>query len=511
MTSLTEATPSVTAREQVPLPFWINGARATSHSQRFGTVSNPSTGQIERMVPMADAVDVDHAVRAASAAWPDWRGMTPLRRARILTRFRELLEANQKKIAALISAEHGKVFLDAMGSVQRGIEVVEFACGAPHLLKGAFSEDVGRDVDAYSIAQPVGVCVGITPFNFPAMVPLWMFPVALVCGNTFVLKPSEKDPSPAILMAELLKEAGLPDGVFNVVHGDKEAVHALITHPDVAAVSFVGSTPIAKEIYTTASAAGKRVQALGGAKNHAVVLPDADFEFAADAITGAAFGSAGERCMAISAVVAVGGAGDPFVSLLERKARALRVGPSLAEDVDMGPLVTAEHRAKVVNYITRGVAQGARLLVDGRELVVAGHESGFFLGPCLFDHVTPEMVVYTDEIFGPVLIVVRVPTLEAAIELINRNPYGNGTALFTRSGGAARLFEQQVEVGMVGINVPIPVPMAFYSFGGWKQSLFGDLHVHGTDGVRFYTRVKAVTRRWTGTVSAASFHMPQLG
>jgi len=490
---------------------WTDGGPAAPHSSRRGDVMNPSTGAVIRKVAMADAVDVDRAVESAARALPGWRATTPLRRARILTRFRELLETHRHELGALISEEHGKVFLDAVGSVQRGIEVVEFACGAPHLLKGAFSESVGQEVDAYSLTQPVGVCVGITPFNFPVMVPLWMFPVALACGNTFVLKPSEKDPSPSIRMAELLKEAGLPDGVFNVVHGDKEAVDALLQHPKVDAISFVGSTPIARYIYSTAAAAGKRVQALGGAKNHAVVLPDADVELAADAIIGAAYGSAGERCMAISAVVAVGAAADPIVDALARKATALTVGPSRAEKVDMGPVVTGEHRRKILRYIDEGVAQGAGLVVDGRGITVPGHEQGFFLGPTLFDRVTPQMSIYQDEIFGPVLVVVRADSLDEALALINANPYGNGTALFTRSGAAARRFEQEVQVGMVGINVPIPVPMAFFSFGGWKQSLFGDLHVHGTEGIKFYTRTKAITRRWTADALAQPFHMPQLG
>jgi malonate-semialdehyde dehydrogenase (acetylating) / methylmalonate-semialdehyde dehydrogenase len=422
------------------------------------------------------------------------------------------MERDQKALATVISEEHGKVFLDAMGEIQRGIEVVEFAAGAPHLLKGSHSESVGRGVDAYSRREPVGVCAGITPFNFPAMVPMWMFPVALVCGNTFILKPSEKDPSASIAMAELLKEAGLPEGVFNVVHGDKEAVDAILNHPGIHAVSFVGSTPIAKYIYSTAAAKGKRVQALGGAKNHAVVLPDADLEFAADALIGAAYGSAGERCMAISAVVAVGEAGDRLVSTLAEKTKTLRIGPGTSENMDMGPLVTCAHRDKVQGYIDTGVSEGARLVVDGRGLKIPGCEAGFFLGPTLFDHVKPEMTIYKDEIFGPVLVVLRVNTLDEAIELVNKNPYGNGTALFTNSGGAARRFEEQIEVGMVGINVPIPVPMAFYSFGGWKQSLFGDLHVHGTEGIAFYTRTKAITSRWLkGDVVSSAFIMPTLG
>ena len=493
------------------VPFWIDGRPSPAHSTRLGSVSNPSTGAVIRQVPLADTVDVDTAVQSSRRALPGWQATPPLRRARILARFRELLEANQKAIAALISEEHGKVFLDAMGSVQRGIEVVEFAQGAPHLLKGAFSESVGRDVDAYSILQPVGVCAGITPFNFPAMVPLWMLPVALACGNTFILKPSEKDPSPSILMAELAKQAGLPDGVLNVVHGDKDAVEALLAHPGVDAISFVGSTPIAKHIYTTAAAAGKRVQALGGAKNHAVVMPDADLAFATDAIMGAAYGSAGARCMAISAVVAVGDAGDRLVAALAEKARTLKVGPSMADGSEMGPVVTAEHRARIVGYIDAGVAAGAALVVDGRGLSIAGHEQGFFVGPTLFDRVSTDMTIYTDEIFGPVLVVLRAASLDEAIAIVNANPYGNGTAIFTRSGAAARAFEHEVQVGMVGINVPIPVPMAFFSFGGWKASLFGDLHVHGTEGVKFYTRTKAVTRRWTeDPIVGGGFHMPTM-
>lgn len=504
------AHPRVAAASAAAVPYWIDGRRVAPHSARVGRVMNPSTGDVLRTVPLADAADVDTAVRSARAAFPAWRATTPLRRARIISRFRELLDAHQQELATLISEEHGKVLLDAMGSVQRGIEVVEFAAGAPHLLKGSFSESVGRDVDAYSLQQPVGVCVGITPFNFPAMVPLWMLPVALVCGNTFVLKPSEKDPSASIRMAELLKEAGLPDGVFNVVHGDKETVDALLAHSDVDAVSFVGSTPIAKYIYATAAARGKRVQALGGAKNHAVVLPDADLAFAADAVVGAAYGSAGERCMAISAVVAVGEAGDALVSQIAERARTLKVGPSLEHGIDMGPVVTAEHRARIVGYIDLGVAQGASLVLDGRGITVAGYERGFFVGPTLFDRVTPAMTIYRDEIFGPVLVVVRAESLDEAIALVNDNPYGNGTALFTRSGAAARQFEQDVQVGMVGINVPIPVPMAFYAFGGWKQSLFGDLHLHGLEGIKFYTRTKAVTRRWTAD-PAVSPHLPTLG
>ena len=510
MSSATSArAPAAASHPSVPL--WINGAKTAPHGTRYGDVTDAATGRVVRRVPFADAQDVDAAVQGALAAFPGWRATTPLRRARILARFRELMELHQKDMARIISEEHGKVFLDAMGSIQRGIEVVEFAIGAPHLLKGEHAESVGRGVDAHSRLQPLGVCAGITPFNFPAMVPMWMFPIALVCGNTFVLKPSEKDPSASVMMAELLKEAGLPDGVFNVVHGDKVAVDALLHHPDIKAISFVGSTPIAKYIYSTAAANGKRVQALGGAKNHAVVLPDADLEFTADALVGAAYGSAGERCMAISAVVAVGDAGDALVAKLKEKARQLKVGPGTAEGMDMGPLVTGAHRDKVKGYVDAGVAEGAQLVVDGRGLQIAGYENGFFLGPTLFDRVKPEMSIYRDEIFGPVLVVLRVDTFADAIDLVNRSPYGNGTALFTTSGGAARRFEEEVEIGMVGINVPIPVPMAFFSFGGWKQSLFGDLHMHGIEGVQFYTRTKAVTSRWPNDdVTPAGFIMPTM-
>jgi malonate-semialdehyde dehydrogenase (acetylating)/methylmalonate-semialdehyde dehydrogenase len=511
-TSTGAAAPAAATTAATIIPLWIHGARTTAESGRLGDVMNASTGQLARRVQYAGASDVDRAVKAAAAAFPQWRDTPSLRRARVLSRFRELMERNQKAIAAVISEEHGKVFLDAMGSVQRGIEVIEFVVGAPHLLKGDFSDSVGGGVDAHSRLEPLGVCAGITPFNFPAMVPLWMFPVALACGNTFILKPSEKNPSASMMMAELLKEAGLPDGVFNVVHGDKPAVDAILQHPLIQAVSFVGSTPVAKYIYSTAAAAGKRVQALGGAKNHAVVLPDADLDGAADALIGAAYGSAGERCMAISAVVAVGEIADPLVETLAAKARALKVAASGEAGAEMGPLVTAAHRDRVRGYIDAGEAQGARLVLDGRGLKVAGHDDGFFLGPTLFDQVTPTMTIYTDEIFGPVLVVVRVKTLDEALDLVNKNPYGNGTAIFTRSGAAARRFEHEVQVGMVGINVPIPVPMAFYSFGGWKQSLFGDLHMHGMEGVKFYTRTKAVTTRWPKPPAGASgFVMPTLG
>jgi malonate-semialdehyde dehydrogenase (acetylating)/methylmalonate-semialdehyde dehydrogenase len=485
------------------VPAWING-KALVPSGRFGEVYNPATGQVTKKVVFSDANLVDAAVKAATAAFPEWRDTPAPRRARVMQKFLDLLNKNQKTLAAIVSEEHGKTLPDAMGSVQRGIEVVEFACGIPHLLKGEYSENVGTQVDTHTIRQPVGVCAGITPFNFPVMVPMWMFPMAIACGNSFILKPSEKVPSASVRMAELLKEAGLPDGVLNVVHGDKIAVDSLLLHEGVKAVSFVGSTPIAKYIYETCAKTGKRVQALGGAKNHAVVLPDADLEFAADALIGAAYGSAGERCMAISAVVAVGGAADPLVRLLEKKAKAIRLG------VDMGPLVTGQHREKVASYIEKGVKEGAKLVVDARAQQVP--KEGFYLGTSLFDHATPQMEIYKNEIFGPVLIVLRVSSMEEAIALVNRNPYANGTAIFTESGGAARRFAAEIQVGMVGINVPIPVPVAFYSFGGWKSSLFGDLHVHGTEAVKFYTRTKAVTTRWPHQdTPAPGFSMPTLG
>jgi malonate-semialdehyde dehydrogenase (acetylating)/methylmalonate-semialdehyde dehydrogenase len=478
------------------VPLWINGKREPATSGRQGDVFNPATGEVVRKVALAGADDVNRAVAAAKAAFPGWRATTPLRRGRILTRFRELMENHRDELVQLASEEHGKTLADAAGSVQRGIEVIEFAAGAPHLLKGEHAEDVGRGVDCHSLLQPVGVCAGITPFNFPVMVPLWMFPVAIACGNTFVLKPSEKVPSCSLRMAELFQEAGLPDGVLNVVPGDKEAVDALLHHPQVGAISFVGSTPVAKYIYETAARNGKRVQALGGAKNHAVVLPDADLEFAADALIGSAYGSAGERCMAISTVVAVDEAGDALVAKLKEKAAALKVGAGDRAGIDMGPVISAAHRDRIAALIDGGVKQGAQLVLDGRGITVAGGERGFFVGPTLFDRVTPEMDIYREEIFGPVLIVLRAANLDEAIALVNRNPYGNGTAIFTRAGSAARRFENEIEVGMVGINVPIPVPMAFFSFGGWKASLFGDLHMHGMEGVWFYTRTKTVTSRW---------------
>lgn len=495
------------------LKFWINGVATASHSMRYADIFNPATGAVIRRAPLANQTDVDAAVAAAHAALPAWRATTPLRRARILTRFRELMETHRDELAYLASEEHGKTLADAAGSVQRGIEVIEFASGAPHLLKGEQAQDVGRGVDCHSLLQAVGVCVGITPFNFPVMVPLWMFPVALACGNTFVLKPSEKVPSCSLKMAALLQEAGLPDGVFNVITGDKEAVDALLLHPDVAAVSFVGSTAVARHVYETATAQGKRVQALGGAKNHALVMPDADMEFTAEALTGAAFGSAGERCMAISTVVAVGAAGDALLPLLRAKAAALKIGAGQAQGSDMGPVISASHRQRILSLIDSGVAQGAKLILDGRKGNATQHPKGFFLGPSLFDQVRVEMAIYREEIFGPVLIVLRAENFDDALKLINANPYGNGTAIFTRSGHYARRFENEVEVGMVGINVPIPVPMAFFSFGGWKASLFGDLHMHGMEGVYFYTRTKVVTSRWPAPseTSAATLAMPTLG
>ncbi|MHB8728004.1 MAG: CoA-acylating methylmalonate-semialdehyde dehydrogenase [Sulfuricaulis sp.] len=478
------------------LPLWIDGKARASTGARTADIFNPATGKPIRRTPLANRQDVEQAVAAARAAFPGWRETTPLRRARILMHFRELMQAHRDELIHLTSEEHGKTREDAAGSLQRGIEVIEFATGVPHLLKGEQAEDVGRGVDCHSLLQPVGVCAGITPFNFPVMVPLWMFPVAIACGNTFILKPSEKVPSASLRMAELLRDAGLPDGVFNVIPGDKEAVDALLAHPEVRAISFVGSTPVARYIYETAARHGKRVQALGGAKNHAVVMSDADLDYAADALTGAAYGSAGERCMAISTVVAVGAAGDPLVEKLRTRAARLKIGAGEQPGVDMGPLITAAHRDKVRQYIDSGEQQGAQLVLDGRGLKLPGNEQGFYLGPTLFDHVRSDMTIYKEEIFGPVLIVLRVDTLEAAIQLVNANPYGNGTAVFTRSGAHARRFARDIEVGMVGINVPIPVPVAYFSFGGWKASLFGDLHMHGMEGVHFYTRSKVVTSRW---------------
>jgi len=491
---------------------FINGAMVDGSSGRHGEVFDPATGQVQARVALASPDEVAQAVDAAQAAFPAWAATTPLNRARVLFKFKALLETHADEIAACITSEHGKVLADARGELTRGLEVVEFACGAPHLLKGEHSMNVGRDVDSYTEYSPLGVVAGITPFNFPCMVPMWMFPVALACGNTFILKPSERDPGTPMILARLLKEAGLPDGVFNVVHGDKASVDALIDDERVQALSFVGSTPIAEYIYARGSAKGKRVQALGGAKNHMVVLPDADLDQAADALLGAAYGSAGERCMAISVAVCVGDAtADALVQRLKPRVEALRIGPGKQGEPDMGPLVTAAHRDKVRAYVDTGVAEGARLVVDGRGLAVAGHEAGFFLGGCLFDQVTPAMTIHREEIFGPVLCVMRVPDLAEALALVNAHQYGNGTAVFTRDGDAAREFAHRVQAGMVGINVPIPVPMAFHSFGGWKRSLFGPLHMHGPDGVRFYTRLKTITARWpTGVRAQAEFTMPTM-
>ncbi|MGH2825439.1 MAG: CoA-acylating methylmalonate-semialdehyde dehydrogenase [Actinomycetota bacterium] len=482
------------------IPHFIDGKPVAESPERTGEVFNPATGEVAGQVAFADSEMVDRAVASAHEAFAGWRRSSLAQRTQVLFAYRELLLARRDEIAAVITAEHGKTLDDAAGEVNRGLEVVEYVCGIPQLLKGAYSEQVSRGVDTYTINQPVGVCAGITPFNFPAMVPLWMVPVAVACGNAFVLKPSEKDPSAANLLAEWFCEAGLPDGVFNVVHGDRDAVNALLTHADVASVSSVGSTPVARYIYETAAASGKRVQALGGAKNHMVVLPDADLDAAADAAISAGYGSAGERCMAISVVVTVGDAAGEFVESLRSRTHELKVGAGDEESSQMGPLVTGEHRSKVASYLDAGVKEGAELVVDGRAHEVPSH--GFYLGPSLFDRVTPEMSIYRDEIFGPVLLVARVDTLPEAVELINSNPHANGTAVFTRDGGAARRFQNEIEVGMVGVNVPIPVPVAFHSFGGWKNSLYGDLHVYGEDGIRFFTRTKVVTSRWPDAPSA---------
>lgn len=482
---------ATTAAQQIK--HWVSGTQWNGQATRQSQVFNPATGEVTGLVSLASAADTGYVVQTAKEAYREWRTVPLGRRARIMFAFRELLVENQRKLAELITSEHGKVLSDAQGEVARGIEVVEFACGIPHLLKGEYSEAVSSDVDSHSVRQPLGVVAGITPFNFPAMVPMWMYPVAIACGNCFILKPSEKVPSAANFMAELLHEAGLPPGVFSVLHGDKEAVDTLLTHKDVASISFVGSTPIAKYVYETACASGKRVQALGGAKNHMIVLPDADLDAAADAAIGAAYGSAGERCMSISALVAVDPIGDELIAKIRERAEAIRTAPGTEDSADMGPLVTEQHRDRVASYLDRGEKEGASLVLDGRSLCEG---PGFFLGPCLFDHVGPEMSIYRDEIFGPVLSVLRVPSYDEALRLVNENPYGNGVALFTRDGGAARRFEFEVEAGMVGINIPIPVPMAYYSFGGWGDSLFGDMHVHGMEGVRFYTRLKTVSTRF---------------
>ncbi|MDO9092262.1 MAG: CoA-acylating methylmalonate-semialdehyde dehydrogenase [Rubrivivax sp.] len=491
------------------IPHWIAGARHPGSSGRQQTVWNPSTGQPARQVLLASAADVNAAVAAAVAAQPAWGDLPPLRRARVLNSFLALLNQHKDTLAAMITAEHGKVFTDAQGEVSRGIDIVEFACGIPQLLKGDYTDQVSTGIDNWTLRQPLGVVAGITPFNFPCMVPCWMFPVALACGNAFILKPSERDPSPSILMAELLRQAGLPDGVFSVIQGDKVAVDALLTHPDVKALSFVGSTPIAQYIYETGAHHGKRVQALGGAKNHMVVMPDANIEQAVDALIGSAYGSAGERCMAISVAVLVGDVADKIVPLLAARAKTLKVKNGMELDAEMGPIVTQEARDRIEKYVGVGVEEGAQLVVDGRGHKVSGFEGGFFTGGTLFDHVSPAMRIYKEEIFGPVLACVRVPDMAAALKLINEHEFGNGVACFTSDGGVAREFARRVQVGMVGINVPIPVPMAWHGFGGWKKSLFGDMHAYGEEGVRFYTKQKSVMQRWPDSIGkGAEFVMP---
>ncbi|MBU3055408.1 CoA-acylating methylmalonate-semialdehyde dehydrogenase [Pseudomonas indica] len=495
------------------IPHLIHGERIPG-SGRHADVYNPSTGQAIHQVALADCATVQQAIDSAKSAFPAWRNTPPAKRAQVMFRFKQLLEQNEAQIARLISEEHGKTLEDAAGELKRGIENVEYACGVPELLKGEYNRNVGPNIDAWSDFQPLGIVAGITPFNFPAMVPLWMYPLAIACGNCFILKPSERDPSSTLLIAELLHQAGLPTGVLNVVHGDKEAVDALIEAPEVKALSFVGSTPIAEYIYAEGAKRGKRVQALGGAKNHAVLMPDADLDNAVSALMGAAYGSCGERCMAISVAVCVGDQiADALVDKIVPQIQALKVGAGTCNGLDMGPLVTAAARDKVVGYIDDGVAAGAKLVVDGRGYRVAGHEDGYFVGGTLFDRVTPDMRIYQEEIFGPVLCIVRVDSLEQAMQLINDHEYGNGTCLFTRDGEAARLFCDEIEVGMVGINVPLPVPVAYHSFGGWKRSLFGDLHAYGPDGVRFYTRRKAITQRWPQRASheAAQFAFPSNG
>ncbi|SHN19062.1 methylmalonate-semialdehyde dehydrogenase [acylating] [Duganella sacchari] len=493
------------------ITHYINGVTVDTQSGRHADVFNPALGEPVARVALGTAEEVDAAVRAAEQAFPSWSATPPLTRARVLFKYLQLCQQHTDEFAAMVTREHGKTFADAQGEVARGIEMVEFAVGIPQMLKGEFTDQISRGIDAWSMRQALGVVAGITPFNFPVMVPMWMFPVAIACGNTFVLKPSERDPSASLLHARLLKEAGLPDGVFNVVQGDKVTVDALLDHPVVQAISFVGSTPIAEYIYSRGCASGKRVQALGGAKNHMVVMPDADMDMTVDALMGAAFGSAGERCMAISVVVAVGDAGDKIVDALAKRTAALKVRDGMAADAEMGPVVTSAAKQRIERLIGEGVEQGAKLVVDGRNHKVPGRDHGFFIGGTLFDHVTPDMSIYKEEIFGPVLCMLRSPDVGSAVELINRNEYGNGVAIYTRDGGAAREFVRQIQVGMVGVNVPLPVPMAFNSFGGWKRSLFGDHHAYGPEGVRFYTRHKAVMQRWPNTASAgAEFAFPQM-
>ena len=493
------------------LYHWINGEKVHQSGGRSGDVYNPATGEVASQVPLAGNSEIAAAISAASSALSAWSSTPPIQRARVMFRFKALIEKNMDDIAMLVSSEHGKTLEDARGSITRGLEVVEFACGIPHLLKGEFTEQVGTKVDSYSLRQPVGVCAGITPFNFPAMIPLWMFPLAVACGNTFILKPSERDPSCPLLLAELLKEAGAPDGVLNVVNGDKDAVTALLIAPGVDAIRFVGSAPIAKHVYAVAAANGKRVQALGGAKNHMAVMPDADLDQAADALMGAAYGSAGERCMAVSVAVAVGDSADPLLERLEPRVRNLKIGPYTDSEAEMGPVITKDALHRITNLVDEGVSEGAELIVDGRDLNLQGYEGGFFLGGCLFDKVSPEMSIYREEIFGPVLSVVRAPDYEAALRLVRENPYGNGAAIFTRDGDAARDFSMRANIGMIGINVPIPVPVAYHSFGGWKSSMFGSSNAHGMDGVRFYTKIKTVTARWpSGIREGVDFSIPTL-
>jgi malonate-semialdehyde dehydrogenase (acetylating) / methylmalonate-semialdehyde dehydrogenase len=494
MTEVAEAPAAAERGEIKRISHWIGGKLVAGESGRSGPVYNPARGEQTGEVDFANPQEVDRAVQAAKEAFPSWRAVSLSRRQELMFRIRQLVRDRHEEVAKILTAEHGKVLSDAKGEVQRGLEVIEYCCGIPELLKGDYSEQASTGIDVYSIRQPLGVAAGITPFNFPAMVPMWMWAPAIACGNTFVLKPSEKDPSASLYVAELLKEAGLPDGVFNVVHGDKVAVDAILEHPDIASVSFVGSTPIARYIYESGTKRGKRVQALGGAKNHMIVLPDADIDMAADAAVSAAYGSAGERCMAISHVVAVGDAGDTIVEAIRERLPKIKVGDGMDPESEMGPLVTREHREKVASYLDSGPAQGATLVADGRKTAPEGN--GFFLGVSLLDNVTPEMDAYKDEIFGPVLGVTRVDTYDDALRMVNENPYGNGTAIFTRDGGVARRFQFDVQIGMVGINVPIPVPVAYYSFGGWKSSLFGDRHIYGPEGIDFYTRGKVVTSRW---------------
>ena len=493
------------------IQHFINGKVYKGSSSKKGKVYNPATGAQESEVILGTKSDLDHAVENAKLAFEKWSQVTPLQRARVIFKYKELIEKNYDELTKLIVSEHGKVYDDAKGSLTRGLEIVEFACGIPQMLKGEFTENVGTNIDSWSMRQPLGVCAGITPFNFPAMVPMWMYPMAIACGNTFILKPSEKDPSCSVRLAQLFSEAGLPDGVLNVVNGDKEVVDSILTNKDIKAVSFVGSTPIAKYIYENAAKNEKRVQALGGAKNHCVVMPDCDMDQAVNGLMGAAYGSAGERCMAQSVAVAVGGIGDELVEKLSKKVEALKVGPGLDKNSEMGPLVTKEHLEKVKGYVDLGVKEGAKLVVDGREIKLQGYENGFFIGGCLFDNVTKNMRIYNEEIFGPVLSVVRVKDFNDAIQLINDHEFGNGTSVYTRDGDVGRTFANKIKVGMVGINIPIPVPVAFHSFGGWKRSLFGDLHMHGPEGVKFYTKLKTITSRWpSGIGSDPEFIMPTM-